>query len=616
MSSGGIVAVTGFGALFSVAAVWVVTNPDKAATAVGKLMRSLHWAGRTVRRKSIGLMTQGRANSLLDAHIFAKLDRFDGLVPARLRVHLVQDTEDIPRRISDGQIIVRVRDEGDETRNVLRVIRVAAPAIFGPAVRPFLEEDVREAIDLQLLRRIARSIGPQAEMIFATDFLGPAEIASRPTLATVLRKLQKVDEAGLFVTILLQELDYLGMRAMAESPDIQKLREEMAEFIERLTSLATRQPGEETTDLCFLGDCFRVGFTLLAKSAVAEMGPPPYLRRIQLNLASGCESVYLWALTDGQRGLFHEILEAIKGIGNVETRQWTLIDNQITQTKQSLALLRSTDFSVRRADYTEGLRSQGISEGARLPATITSVGESTAIVSIGGIPASLVWDEVDWGFRGDVRILLNPGETCDVLVTAIDPRTHEIHVSLKQCLPSPWDDLTRTPQKGQRYRVQVAGVDAPRERLTVFLPEQSVWGVIRLDDWLFPSEYEGVGNWLQLVGQESEAEVVFVARDRDLVRLSRRAAAPVDWEEIRRRYPSGTRVMSRVVAVQNDGLLVEIEPGVLGWMDRHDVIPAGYEFKDFANNVVVGQRLELVVRLFQSSRRRFTVEFDRSRWSK
>ncbi len=161
-----------------------------------------------------------------------------------------------------------------------------------------------------------------------------------------------------------------------------------------------------------------------------------------------------------------------------------------------------------------------------------------------------------------------------------------------------------------------ADAEEKGDRLIVFLPDLDLWGVLLKSDWSLPDEDAAAVDWATLVDTEAEAEIVVADPVRDYLRLSRRATAPVNWEDVKKRYSPGAKVVARVVSVERDGLLLELERGIPAWMDRHAVSAGGGEFKDWRSNVVKGQGIEVVVGRFQHGRKRFSVEFDRDRWAR
>jgi predicted RNA-binding protein with RPS1 domain len=588
----------------------VATNADKAQIIAGASLRLFRWVGLGIRRVSTRLQVEGKANEVLDRMVYANLDSDQSVPAVRLEMHLVREAED-PVIHSDGRVIVRMRDEGDPTRNVLRLVSTAAPKAIVPDARPYLEADMNDAINLQLIRKIARLLGPQAQKIFHAEYLPAARFGERPTLQAVLRRLHHVDEGGLFENVLLQEISYLGMRARDVAPDPEPLRAELREFVERLEWLATREPGDEREDLLFNYRYLRVGFILLAKQIIAGRGAPPYVRRLHTNIALGAESIYLLSLATQHAPFFHELVNAFCRVESVEPRHHFRIYNRLRNETQWLALFRRTDFAPAPGAFLDRLDQEGIREGSVVHGDVIAVGARAAMVSVDGIPAYMKSSEMAWGYRGQASQFLSEGQRCKAVVTAVDEARRELRVSSRLAGPSPWDDPARIPKLGERYPVQVAGVED--DALIVYLPDSKMFGLIPKECWALPAEEPEIDDWGKLGEVAAEARVMFVDPSRDYLRLSRRAVE-VNWADVRSRYTPGTAVTVKVVRLEPNGLICEIEAGVPGWLEGKDLAVAGYEFGEWRSNVVVGQRIQAVVRLFQSRRERFTLQLPKNRW--
>ncbi|GHE33978.1 30S ribosomal protein S1 [Vulcaniibacterium thermophilum] len=108
------------------------------------------------------------------------------------------------------------------------------------------------------------------------------------------------------------------------------------------------------------------------------------------------------------------------------------------------------------------------------------------------------------------------------------------------------------------------------------------------------------------VGQELEVRVLKYDRERNRVSLGLKQLGEDPWDNIARRYPSGTRVFGKVSNVTDYGAFVEIEPGVEGLVHVSEM--------DWTNKnvnpskiVQVGDEVEVMVLDVDEERRRISL---------
>lgn len=149
--------------------ITVLADLDRAHRWLGWALSYFTWISRRILRRKISAELEGKANQYLHTRLFALPE---GVESPRIKVKWVRDPKD-PVFRDGGTVIVRLRDEDDSSRNILNAVASVLPSILVPRVRPYLEHDFVEAIDLHVLKQLARLVSTDAERIFATDFLGP-----------------------------------------------------------------------------------------------------------------------------------------------------------------------------------------------------------------------------------------------------------------------------------------------------------------------------------------------------------------------------------------------------------------------------------------------------------
>jgi len=150
------------------------------------------------------------------------------------------------------------------------------------------------------------------------------------------------------------------------------------------------------------------------------------------------------------------------------------------------------------------------------------------------------------------------------------------------------------------YLVDIEGV------VTGFLPlKETAWERI-----LEPETYFSPGD-------EVEVKPIFFDPGKERLKLSRRAVLPDPWDGVEFKYSEGDKVKAKVVALQNFGAFVEIEPGVEALLPAGEIV-WGRKVKP-SEVLKVGDQVEVVVLELKPADRKFVVSLRRiepSPWEK
>lgn len=107
-------------------------------------------------------------------------------------------------------------------------------------------------------------------------------------------------------------------------------------------------------------------------------------------------------------------------------------------------------------------------------------------------------------------------------------------------------------------------------------------------------------------GQEIEAKVIKLDRERSRVSLSLKDMQPDPWETVEERYVQGARISGKVASITDYGVFVEIEEGVEGLIHITE-LTWSKRLKHPNKLVKVGQDIEAVVLKVQPGQRRISL---------
>jgi small subunit ribosomal protein S1 len=108
-----------------------------------------------------------------------------------------------------------------------------------------------------------------------------------------------------------------------------------------------------------------------------------------------------------------------------------------------------------RRELKEELK-KTLQEGMILTGTVTSLRDFGAFVDLGGVDGLIPMSELGWSRVERASDVLSPGQQVEVKVVAIDWDRERISLSLKACLPDPWDKAAHNFAQGTTHIGTVA----------------------------------------------------------------------------------------------------------------------------------------------------------------
>lgn len=590
--------------------LWIVANPDAAERWTKILWQIISYFFSACTRRYAASAVQSDADRFINKTLLSRLGETELI---RIKVDWVEKAADARLHV-DGKVIVRMRRDRDQKRNVITAIQTALPHIFFPNLRPYINPRFSTTIDLLLLQMLVATIGGSANKIYHADILGPA-IANDSALGNALEVLRDINAGGLFDSVLIQELFYLNDLVLNQSA-LKGIESELREFVSYLHYLATRSPHDESGDLEFIKGLIKTAFILTSKSITAAKGTLPYERRLNIDLLHGAESIYLLGLTVGEENFCNEIARQFDNNPSVD-RIKTLKIAVLRQGKRvflPLIHFRRNKLRLQEGDFRRELKRLGFEEGRTVKGRVTNLLDDRAQVDVEALDAEIMSSDLLWGANCDVSQIFKIGEEAEFLILKIDIQRSVLTLGKKQLSKSPWDEK-HVPGVGEKCKSQVVGKCGPDILVKFIEAKSELFGRLPKDEW----------SWIQpnsehyiepAVGTTVDVEVLSVNKEENEIVVSHKVLEAVGWEDTLRRFPAQTRVRVTVVRVEHQGLYCQVDDGIFGWIDRQNVIAAGHELEDYQKTVVVGQQFDAVVIKGKHKRRYLQMKLARTRLEK
>jgi hypothetical protein len=525
----------------------------------------------------------------------------------RIRVQWVSSASD-PILKKDGSLVVFLREDRDQTQNVLAATHAALPKVVIPTLRANLESSAVQAIDLTILRALAERLGSHARPVFQQHFLEPV---GRSDLRAIelFSRLVHIDTAGLFVALLLQELDWLGEQLYARCDTSDKSTELVA-LLDFLDPLVNRVVGEQIGLEHFSAE-FSIGVVMLAKSTVAlSYGTTPYVTRVNMWVQRGCESIYLLAYPVAKR-LFDNTVDRLRKDERLKVMKTVVIPPTTVDGKESergfayMALVRPNKL-FSDSSFAQKVDERGIQRGDVVTGTVIEASMDSAVVDVAGLEGLVSRANCAWHRVQDCRYELLAGRQYAFVVLSVNGTQHRLLLSRQVSDEDPWTQLD-VPAVGALIEVAVTGQQGNQlicrylERLDVVVP---------LTELSWTEDGETVAS--RLADTHISVLVYSQFPDQRCLYASLRNTTKNPWSEIQKTLPTGTRTTGVVTAVFSDRVTVKLPQGVSGSLPGQCLTKAGFEYADYTHNIVVGQRLDVVVTKLQASDRTVLLDLARN----
>ncbi|MFM2393645.1 MAG: hypothetical protein RLZZ546_1627, partial [Bacteroidota bacterium] len=253
----------------------IVQEPERAEKLKSIITRPFFKLFKWFSKTHIESKISSNVNEFLNSSIFSELSQADKY---KIKVKWVEKPTD-PILSENGVLILRLKEEDDQTKNILTAVHTSLPHVLCPLLRKNINSTCNNSIDLVVLKKLSEKLGNHGRVAFKKYFLDPqTEVDTK--INDLIIKLQLLDNNGFLMPIFLNELDNLS-QILFNNYDSNDYSEAVLSFLEYLLSIVNREVGSEI-QLEYLITPFKVSTILLAKAQRADtQGLKPYLRRLK-----------------------------------------------------------------------------------------------------------------------------------------------------------------------------------------------------------------------------------------------------------------------------------------------------------------------------------------------
>ena len=287
--------------------------------------------------------------------------------------------------------------------------------------------------------------------------------------------------------------------------------------------------------------------------------------------------------------------------GELEVQVGDVVDVSLETPEDGFGETRMSREKAKRAKAWDRLE-RAMEDEVYVVGLISGKVKGGYTVELGDIRAFLPGSLVDVRPVRDTAYL--EGKELEFKLIKLDRKRNNVVVSRRAVVEKEYsaerDELLRNLQEG----VVVKGVVKNLTDYGAFLDLGGIDGLLHITDmaWKRVKHPSDVVN----IGDEVDVKVLKFDRERMRVSLGLKQLGEDPWENIARRYPTGTRIFGRVTNITDYGCFVEIEDGVEGLVHVSEM--------DWTNKnvnpgkaVAIGDEVEVMILDLDEERRRISL---------
>ena len=207
--------------------------------------------------------------------------------------------------------------------------------------------------------------------------------------------------------------------------------------------------------------------------------------------------------------------------------------------------------------------------GSRVQGRVVNLTDYGAFVELEtGVEGLIHVSEMSWTQK--VRHpskLVSIGDTLEAIVLAMDTDKKRISLGLKQVEPNPWDVIA------EKYPVGTV-IEGKIKNITdfgIFIGiDEGIDGLVHISDISWTKRIKHPSELFKK-SQEVQAKVLHIDKDQERFSLGIKQLEPDPWDEIPKKYPSGSLVQGVITNVTDFGIFVELEEGIEGLVHVSEV---------------------------------------------
>lgn len=258
--------------------------------------------------------------------------------------------------------------------------------------------------------------------------------------------------------------------------------------------------------------------------------------------------------------------------------------------------LLEAEQEQKRAELISKLEKGQILEG--VVKNITNYG---VFVDLGGVDGLIHITDLSWRRVNHPEEVVTLDEKIKVVVLDFNEQQKRIALGLKQLTPHPWDNLNPDLKVGDKVSGKVILVADYGAFVEI---EPGVEGLLHVTEMSWSPRLHSAQEFFK-VGDEVEAQVLSIDREARKISLGLKQLTENPWENIREKYPVGSKQSAVVRNITNFGVFAELEDGVEGLIHISDL--SWNKIKHPSELVAPGDKIDVQILDFDESNHKLSL---------
>src|SRR5574344_1973640 len=208
-----------------------------------------------------------------------------------------------------------------------------------------------------------------------------------------------------------------------------------------------------------------------------------------------------------------------------------------------------------------------LEKGQILEGVVKNITNYGVFVDLGGVDGLIHITDLSWGRINHPSEVVSLDEKIKVVVLDFNEEQKRIALGLKQLTPHPWDSLNPDLKAGDKVKGKVILIADYGAFVEI---EPGVEGLVHVSEMSWSPRLHSAQEFLK-VGDEVEAQILTIDREARKISLGLKQLTPNPWENIRDKYPIGSKQKATVRNITNFGVFAELEDGVEGLVHISDL---------------------------------------------
>ena len=208
-----------------------------------------------------------------------------------------------------------------------------------------------------------------------------------------------------------------------------------------------------------------------------------------------------------------------------------------------------------------------LEKGQVLEGTVKNITNYGVFVDLGGVDGLIHITDLSWGRVNHPEEFVQLDQKIKVVVLDFNEQQKRIALGYKQLTPHPWDALDQNLNVGDKVTGKVILI-ADYGAFVEIVP--GVEGLIHVSEMSWSPRLHAAQEFLK-IGDEVEAQILTIDRENRKMSLGLKQLSVNPWENIREKYPVGSKQQAVVRNITNFGVFAELEDGVEGLVHISDL---------------------------------------------